>query len=288
MQDSTDQLGYLDAGEIGDDDERASSDSIDPLSDDSLAALRRLARYRPPPDPWPRENRAAVLVALFGSRTGKNLNVLLSTRALTLRTFPGNVALPGGKQDDEDINLEATARREAFEEIGLPPNPNVVRYLTTLPPFLARSLLLVTPVVVFILDSSLKPNLNPAEVDDVFSFPLRGFLQQRGTEQVLGHSSVPQEVLQGTKPYHEHIDYPWFDGVPHRYHHFEARPKPITGLTAEILIHVAQIAYDEKAEFQVYAPDEWPQKQLIERGMQDPRWIAQKRKKHTAVTQEKL
>ncbi|KAM0789219.1 hypothetical protein ACM66B_000063 [Microbotryomycetes sp. NB124-2] len=242
MQDSAEQLGYLGEGETRDYDDRPSADVIDPLSDDSLAALRRLARYKPPPDPWPRDNRAAVLVALFGSRTGKNLNVLLSTRALTLRTFPGNVALPGGKQDDGDINLEATARREAFEEIGLPPNPNVVRYLTTLPPFLARSLLLVTPVVVFILDSSLKPNLNPAEVDDVFSFPLRGFLQQRGTEEVLGQSSVPPEVLHGNKPYHEHIDYPWFDNVPHRYHHFEARPKPITGLTAEILIHVAQIA----------------------------------------------
>ncbi|KAK4057275.1 8-oxo-dGTP diphosphatase [Microbotryomycetes sp. JL221] len=282
MQDSTDQLGHFDQREGLDVDDREQgsnrTDPIDPLSDDSLSALRRLARYKPPRDPWPSDNRAAVLVALFGSRTGKNLNVLLSTRALTLRTFPGNVALPGGKQDDGDMTLEATARREAFEEIGLPPNPNVVRYLTTLPPFLARSLLLVTPVVVFILDSSLKPNLNPDEVDDVFSFPLRGFLQHKGTTQVLG-TSVPDEVLKGIKEYHMHIDYPWFDNVPHRYHHFEAKPKPITGLTAEILIHVAQIAYNEKAEFEVYAPDEWPQKPLIERAMKDPKWKAQTKRK---------
>ena len=91
----------------------------------------------------------------------------------------GQVALPGGKTDPEDISPEATARREgapssaanlvvtrirqltlkygaAFEEVGLPLETNAVRYLTTLPPFLSRSLLLVTPVVVFILDSSLK------------------------------------------------------------------------------------------------------------------------------------
>lgn len=111
------------------------------------------ALFVPGMKPDPNTRRAAVLVALFGSRTGKNLNVLLSTRSLSLRTFvsamppqrlvrleeaegqtpvqPGNVALPGGKQDPEgvsrymcvsmknllngpstDINLEATARRE--------------------------------------------------------------------------------------------------------------------------------------------------------------------------------
>lgn len=32
----------------------------------------------------------------------------------------GQVSLPGGKMDDTDIDLEFTARREAFEEISLP------------------------------------------------------------------------------------------------------------------------------------------------------------------------
>ncbi|BGP16882.1 8-oxo-dGTP diphosphatase [Rhodosporidiobolus nylandii] len=61
---------------------------IEPLSDDALAALNRLARYKPPPDPYPfPAGRSAVLVALFGSRTGRNLNVLLSTRSAMLRTY---------------------------------------------------------------------------------------------------------------------------------------------------------------------------------------------------------
>lgn len=86
--------------------------SIEPLSSKSLSALNRLARYKAPPDPYPLGGRAAVMVALFGSRTGNNLNVLLSTRSETLRTFPGQVALPGGKMDESDLGLEATARRE--------------------------------------------------------------------------------------------------------------------------------------------------------------------------------
>lgn len=100
---------------------------------------------------------------------------------------PGQTALPGGKMDDggellssdfelsaslssdyrsltrftwfqpaKDLNLIATARREAFEEIGLPLSDNAVRYITCLPPFLARSLLVVTPVVFLILDYTLK------------------------------------------------------------------------------------------------------------------------------------
>lgn len=129
----------------------------------------------------------------------------------------------------------------AFEEIGLPTNPNSVRYLTSLAPFLARSLLLVTPVVVFILDSSLKPNLNPTEVDDLFSLPLSAFLTRDGTDPSL-RNSVPDEVARGEIPFHEYQDYGWFKGVPHRFHAFRSKPKEVTGLTAEIMIHVAQIA----------------------------------------------
>lgn len=83
-----------------------------------------------------------------------------------------------------DMNLEATARREglpsyaarfrgryttliplarssAFEEVGLPIDTTRIRYLTALPPFLARSMMLVTPVVCFNLDYSLRASLLP-------------------------------------------------------------------------------------------------------------------------------
>ncbi|GAA5971141.1 hypothetical protein JCM11641_004159 [Rhodosporidiobolus odoratus] len=234
---------------------------IEPLSTHSLSALRRLARYKPPEDPYELPaGRSAVLVALFGSRSGQNLNMLLSTRSAHLRTYPGQVALPGGKMDAEDINLEATARREAFEEIGLPIDTTQQRYLTALPPFLARSTMLVTPIVCFVLDYSLKPELNQNEVADLFSFPLEGFLTSDARHPVL-RSRFPAG-FEGDTPYHSYEDYAWYDGLPHRFHSFRAGSQPVTGLTAEILIHVASIAYGQPADFALCAPNQRAQVEL--------------------------
>lgn len=90
----------------------------------------------------------------------------------------------------------------------------------------------------------LQPELNIDEVSSLFSFPLSGFLTSTAVAaQVFASSSrLPSAVLSGEAPYHTTEDYPWFDGLPHRFHSFEAKPQAITGLTAEILIHVAGIA----------------------------------------------
>ncbi|GAA5878532.1 hypothetical protein JCM1840_005540 [Sporobolomyces johnsonii] len=278
LETDTEELGTYSDGELTAHDDHSSDSlsAIEPLSPHSLKAIRRLARYNPPPDPYPYPaGRAAVLVCLFGSRSGSNLNVLLSTRSEALRTYPGQVALPGGKMDAEDINLEATARREAFEEVGIPIDTTRIRYLTTLPPFLTRSLVLVTPVVCFVLDYSLKPDLNPSEVSDLFSFPLEGFLVSSSSSPVFHKPTpTPTSTTDGTlpAPFHTSEDYPWFDGRPHRFHSFEARPKPITGLTAEILIHVASIAYGRPPEYELMAPGEMSQHELIQRATRSPKW----------------
>ncbi|GAA5936481.1 NUDIX hydrolase [Sporobolomyces koalae] len=245
--------------------------TIQPLSPHSLAAISNLARYKAPTqDTYPHpEGRAAVLVCLFGNRTGSNLNVLLTTRAETLRTFPGQVALPGGKMDRSDINLETTARREAWEEVGIPIDTTRIRYLTTLPPFLMRNLSLVTPVVVLILDYSLKPELNSAEVSELFSFPLEGFLLDQPRPPVFRE---PPSQVSSDRPYHTTEDYTWYEGKPHRFHAFEADPRPITGVTAEMLIHTAMIAYGRQPDFKLKANDEMLHAELIDRAIKDPRW----------------
>ena len=47
-----------------------------------------------------------------------------------LKHHPGQIAFPGGKQDEGDADVTAAALREAQEEIGLDPaNVEVLGYL---------------------------------------------------------------------------------------------------------------------------------------------------------------
>jgi len=62
---------------------------------------------------------AAVLVLLRGGAAGPE--VLLTRRPSTLRLHPGEVALPGGGREPGDADMTAAALREAWEEVGIPP-----------------------------------------------------------------------------------------------------------------------------------------------------------------------
>lgn len=75
-------------------------------------------------------SRAAVLLLLFADRRG-GLRVVVTMRAASLRTFSGQAALPGGRADTVEETPYETARREAWEEIGLPLDSHVE---TTPPP----------------------------------------------------------------------------------------------------------------------------------------------------------
>jgi 8-oxo-dGTP pyrophosphatase MutT (NUDIX family) len=62
---------------------------------------------------------AAVLVPVYVS--GGDLHVVFTKRREDLRRHAGEVSFPGGRFDEGETNLQATALREAHEEIGLPP-----------------------------------------------------------------------------------------------------------------------------------------------------------------------
>jgi 8-oxo-dGTP pyrophosphatase MutT (NUDIX family) len=61
---------------------------------------------------------AAVLVALY-LREGE-LHGVFTKRREDLRRHPGEISFPGGRYDEGERDLIATALREAEEEIGLP------------------------------------------------------------------------------------------------------------------------------------------------------------------------
>ncbi|KAF3909088.1 hypothetical protein ABW21_db0204193 [Orbilia brochopaga] len=161
-------------------------------------AINRLRDYKPPLNQWEDfdvSRRAAVLILLFPDAKGE-LRVVLTERSSSLRTFAGQVALPGGKADSPKESAFDTARREASEEIGLParndllPSPFTVSHLCEMPMNLSRNTLGVRPCVALLhtkpdfVDSSaasnpeesLIPRLDPKEVASVFTVPLKAFL----------------------------------------------------------------------------------------------------------------
>ena len=82
--------------------------------------IRRVLAGREP-RPLPEEGMrvAAVLMPLF-VRDGR-LCVLLTKRSNDVEHHKGQISFPGGVCDPEDESLLATALRETWEEVGLPP-----------------------------------------------------------------------------------------------------------------------------------------------------------------------
>ena len=95
--------------------------------------------------------------------------VLLTVRTAHLTSHSGQVALPGGRQDEQDADPIATALREAQEEVGL--HPQFVSVLGCLPLYVTGTGYKVTPVVALI-DPAMQLTANPHEVADVFEVPL--------------------------------------------------------------------------------------------------------------------
>jgi len=115
----------------------------------------------------PDATAAAVLVPLVQRDNG--LHVLLTQRAEHLRDHAGQISFPGGRTEPEDADPEATARREAEEEVGLP--AEVVETIGRLPVYTTVTHFVVTPVVALVTPP-FELKLDSFEVAEAFEVPL--------------------------------------------------------------------------------------------------------------------
>ena len=111
---------------------------------------------------------ASVLVPLVQRDAG--LQVLLTQRSAHLRDHAGQISFPGGRAEDHDADAEATALREAHEEVGL--LPARVEILGRLPCYTTVTQYVVTPVV-GLVGPDLELALDCSEVDEAFEVPLQ-------------------------------------------------------------------------------------------------------------------
>lgn len=121
--------------------------------------------FQPPADRVLRP--AGVLVPI--TMVAGQWRLILTKRSSALKHHPGQIAFPGGKQDDTDEDVIACAKREAEEEIGLP--RATVDVLGVLPCHETVTGFAVTPVIAQVTAPfEMKPE--PGEVEEAFTVPL--------------------------------------------------------------------------------------------------------------------
>ena len=117
--------------------------------------------------PKARKLRAAGVLIPFIERDGQ-WHVILTMRSSALKHHPGQIAFPGGKQDEGDADIAATALREADEEIGL--LPQNVEVFGALPIHETVTGFRVTPVLGRV-KATFVPRVEVGEVAEVFEVP---------------------------------------------------------------------------------------------------------------------
>lgn len=126
-----------------------------------------------PEGPPARITPAGVLIALL-DRTG-GPTIVLTTRAAHLSAHAGQISLPGGRMEVEDVSAVATALRESDEEIGL--GPDRVEVLGSLRAYDTITGFRIYPVVGWVAEPPTEWRLDPAEVADIFEVPLAFVLE---------------------------------------------------------------------------------------------------------------
>ena len=180
------------------------------LDNITAALLReRLSGTRMPRDPteammpsgserWPAPLRkqltqsltpAGVLIPVIERASG--LSVLLTQRSADLKHHAAQVSFPGGRMEEGDTDIVATALRETHEEIGIAPQD--VAVIGYLPPMPTVSGYAVTPIV-GLLAGPAELVVDTTEVEYAFQVPLPFLLNrenQRPAEREIFGRIVP-------------------------------------------------------------------------------------------------
>ena len=122
---------------------------------------------------------AAVLIPLLYKQG--QWHVAVTQRTQNVEHHKGQISFPGGACEPGDANLQATALRETWEEIGVP--PQAVEVLGALDDFVTISHFVVTPFVGVISEAASFPHpfayrLNRNEVEGVVEVPLSFLLDK--------------------------------------------------------------------------------------------------------------
>ena len=171
-------------------DEIRSELDVMPAVDPVLGPLMERLELRP----------AAVLLPLL--RREGDWHVLFTRRSQRVTAHKGQISFPGGRVDDTDESEEYAARRETYEEIGVPHES--IEILGKLPDSLSIAGFRMAPYV-GMLPSSLSFVPNEYEIEEIFDVPIRALLEP-------GVLRKTMRVHVGERHIHHVFSFDWREG----------------------------------------------------------------------------
>jgi 8-oxo-dGTP pyrophosphatase MutT (NUDIX family) len=142
----------------------------------------------PGSEAWPDELRqqltttltpAGVLIPVM--ERAASLSVLLTQRSAELKHHAGQISFPGGRMEQHDQDVAATALRETHEEVGIEPrHVSIIGYLGAMPTITGFA---VTPVVGLVNDIA-ELVIDRTEVEFAFEVPLEFLLDEANEKRV--------------------------------------------------------------------------------------------------------
>ena len=153
---------------------------------------------------------SAVLILLYPNEQNQT-SVLLIERMAYNGHHSGQIAFPGGKVEPGDIDLQATALREFFEETGSDAIPTVIGKLT--PVYIPVSKFMVQPFVSYVEE---KPNFTASayEVNELIEWEI---------DHLLNPDIIKETTLEPTP------------GLKLKTPYFDVKGKVLWGATAMML-----------------------------------------------------
>ena len=156
------------------------------MDDVRLLELSRSLETRPfaaaPRDHSVREAAVALLL-----RPREQLELLLIKRAThDADPWSGHMALPGGRRDESDANLRATAMRETEEEVGITlTHEDYIGALDEVAPVTRRLPPIMIAPFIFAVPTSSATTLNSAEVEAAVWVPLSALRDENAASEIL-------------------------------------------------------------------------------------------------------
>lgn len=172
-------------------------------------------------------NVASVIVPII--KIDNSYHILFELRAKTLKYQPLEVCLPGGKIEQNETKLQA-AIRETYEEIGI--SSDKINVICELDTFISPFNSVIYPFLCTI-DNLNTLNINPHEVDHVFTVPVEFFknttpITTLNTINIFPEENFPHNLTSAKEKYE--FNKGTYETIFYKYNDYV-----IWGLTARII-----------------------------------------------------